>query len=724
MLVGGDSKPIVVVADDDAATRYVIARTLSHDGFAVIEASNGQEAVDVFQQSHPDVILMDVEMPGINGYQACSVIRNMCNGADLPIVMVTGLEDSESIDRAYEVGATDFISKPINWSLIGHRLRYILRGARNFQALVTSEVENRALIAAIPDHIFIVNADGVILNHMNGESSSDENFGKVRSGEKIASVLPGDLHKDVNRCIASVLLTGENATIEYRADRPGGESDWHECRFVQHGTKKCLVIIRNISDRKQSERKIHRLAYYDSLTGLPNRPLFKEQFQKILENAKSTKAALAVFNIDLNRFKRINDTLGSSTGDAVLVQMGTRLSTCVDTLLQKEISSLRDPDFCLARFGGNEFAFVLSGLSDPSDFILVANQLRKAIADPLTLKGHEFVVTASIGVATSPDHGTSVEALSKNAESARDEAKRLGSNTQKLYRSSMDSGVPDCLNLENELRRALENDELSIFYQPKYCTQTLEPVGAEALLRWFHPERGEIPPTAFIPIAEESGLIIDVGYWVANNVSQQISSWEYFGVSPGPIAINISGQEFGLGAPVTTLIEAVNNAGISASALELEITETVLMSDIRSVMRALHALREEGFSVAVDDFGTGYSSLRYLQRFPVDVLKIDSSFVREVERNTDSRAICTAIIAMARSLGLKVVGEGVERKWQLEFLKRQACDAVQGFLLSKPLSPDDFAGLLNRGSRWNSSTDRVIQLPIREKNSPRIRNSL
>jgi EAL domain-containing protein (putative c-di-GMP-specific phosphodiesterase class I) len=404
--------------------------------------------------------------------------------------------------------------------------------------------------------------------------------------------------------------------------------------------------------------------------------------------------------------------------------MATRLSKHVDTLHQNQIGGLRETHFCLARFGGNEFALVLSGLSDPSDFTLVADQLRKVIANPITLKGHEFVVTASIGVATSPDHGTSVEALSKNAESARDEAKRLGSNTQKLYRSSMDSGVTECLNLENELRRALENDELSMLYQPKYCAQTLEPDGAEALLRWFHPERGEIPPSAFIPIAEESGLIIDVGYWVANNVCQQISSWEYFGVSPGTIAINISGQEFGLGAPITTLMEAVNTAGISASALELEITETVLISDIRSVMRALHALREEGFSVAVDDFGTGYSSLRYLQRFPVDVLKIDSSFVRDVERNADSRAICTAIIAMARSLGLKVVGEGVERKWQLEFLRRQACDAVQGFLLSKPLSPDDFAGLLNRGSRRTSSTDRVIQLPIREKSSPRIRNSL
>ncbi len=274
----------------------------------------------------------------------------------------------------------------------------------------------------------------------------------------------------------------------------------------------------------------------------------------------------------------------------------------------------------------------------------------------------------------------------------------------------MNSNVTECLNLENELRRALENDELSMNYQPKYCAKTLEHSGAEALLRWFHPERGEIPPTAFIPIAEESGLITELGRWVADNVCEQISSWQYFGFSPGPIAINISGQEFGLGDPVATLTEAIRKADIPASALELEITETVLMSDIRSVMVALHALREEGFSLAVDDFGTGYSSLRYLQKFPVDVLKIDSSFVHDVERNTDSRAICIAIIALARSLGLKVVGEGVENNWQLEFLKRQACNMVQGFLLSKPLSPDDFADCLNRGLPRSRSTDRVIQL--------------
>ena len=594
MLKPDTSRPNVLVADDDAATRYLISGTLGHEGFSVTEAEGGLEAVAAFRRSRPDVILMDVEMPGTNGYQACESIRNSDGGADLPIVMVTGHDDSESIDRAFDVGATDFISKPINWSLIGHRLRYILRGAA---------------------HV----------------------------------------------------------------------------------------------------KKIHSMAYYDSLTGLPNRPLFKEQCDTALARAREGNDVLAIFNIDLNRFKRINDSLGTTIGDAVLVEMATRLSKFVDELNEKDAAGKSQADRCLACFGGDEFALVLSASSVSVGFTSIATQLRNRIAEPLMIDGHEFVVTGSIGTAKYPEHGASVEGLLKNAESARNDAKRLGRNSQEMYRSSMSSGVTERLNLENELRRAIENDELSMSYQPKYCARTLEQNGAEALLRWHHPRRGIIPPSIFIPIAEESGLIADLGRWVSDRVCEQISLWQYFGVSPGPIAINISGQEFGLGDPVATLTEAINKAGISASALELEITETVLLSDIRSVMLALHSLREEGFTLAVDDFGTGYSSLRYLQKFPVDVLKIDSSFVRDVERNTDSRAICTAIIALARGLGLTVVGEGVETNWQLEFLKREACDTAQGYLLSKPLSADDFTDRLRRdSSRYLARTsDRVIPISSR-----------
>jgi diguanylate cyclase (GGDEF)-like protein len=583
--------PSVLVADDDAATRLVITSTLAYEGFTVVEAASGQAAIKAFRQSRPDVVLMDVEMPDTDGYVACELIRAAEGGADVPIVMVTGHDDSQSIDRAYGAGATDFISKPINWSLIGHRLRYILRGAAHVQ-------------------------------------------------------------------------------------------------------------------------KIHRLAYFDSLTGLPNRPNFREQLEKTLERIRGTDRDLAIFNIDLNRFKRINDTLGTTTGDAVLVEIAKRLSGFVESSILEHAAADCRMERSLACFGGNEFALALTTAANAIDTGSIAEQFRKLLADPVSVQGHEFVVTASVGIAAYPQHGTTVEALLKNAESAREEAKRLGRNTQKLYRSSMSSGMTECLNLENELRRALESDELSLYYQPKFCTKTLEYRGAEALLRWDHPQRGQIPPSAFIPIAEESGLITDVGRWVAGSVCEQISLWKYFDKEPGPIAINISGQEFGLGNPVATLTEAVSKAGIPASAVELEITETVLLSDIRSVMSALNTLREAGFSVAVDDFGTGYSSLRYLQRFPVDVLKIDSSFVHDVERNADSRAICTAIIALARGLGLSVVGEGVENRWQLEFLKREACDIAQGFLLSKPLSADQFTAELEKeGSKRFAGLPKRVTMP-------------
>jgi len=702
-----------MIVDDDPATLHLLAHALAHDGFSIVEAKNGQEAVDLYSESQPDVILMDVEMPGMDGYQACATIRHSKESAGVPIVMVTGHDDTESINRAYTVGATDFVSKPINWSLIGHRLRYILRGARNLQELKVSEAENRALIAAFPDSIFLVDADGEILKHLSGEPPSGRsNYGPL-PGTLLSSLLPGEMGKDIIYSIYSVLASGTIATIEYPIKTIDDHECWYECRFVHHGYNKVLVMLRDISERKQAESKIHTLAFYDSLTGLPNRSLFKDRIRTNLSAAKSQGSALAVFNIDLNRFKRINDTLGSSTGDAVLVEIAARLSGYAENSPQDNATGTAESGYCLARIGGNEFSLLLSGMPEASDVSLISEQLRNLIAKPLHLDGHEFVMTASIGIATFPESGASVDGLLKNAETARDKAKHLGGNTQTLYRSSMNAGLTKRLRLENELRRALEDNQLSMYYQPKYCTKTLRPQGAEALLRWFHPEQGEISPATIISVAEESGLIMDLGCWVASEVCEQISSWDYFGLAPGPIAINTSGQEFGRGDPVRTLTDAARQSGIGASALEIEITETVLMSDIRSVSKALHALREEGFTLAVDDFGTGYSSLCYLQKLPVDVLKIDASFVRDVENNPDSRAICAAIIALAQSLGLKIVGEGVESKWQRDFLQRQGCDTLQGFLLSRPLSADDFADHLKRESQPVRSDNAIVQRPLR-----------
>ena len=714
MLDQRSSRQVVLIADDDDGTRYILAETLTHEGYRVVQASCGQDAVDKFSQHSPDVVLLDVEMPGKDGYEACQAIRNLPEGAGVPIVMVTSNDDSESINRAFHVGATDFISKPINWSLIGHRLRYILRGASHLRSLAISESKNRALITAIPDRIFTIDREGVILSHQcrrdphSSRHASDEHL----RGERLADVLPADVDDAVACAIDTVCANGREATFEFQLDRNDIERRWYECRFVPHVGQKILVISRDVSERKQAEEKIHRLAYYDSLTGLPNRARFRRQLQARLAEAELTRGELAIFSIDLNHFKRINDALGTVTGDAVLKEMAGRLSSVADAWV--EDAGAGADAFCVACFGGDEFALVVPGSRSTCNAETLTDRLRDTLSEPLVINGHEFVVTASIGIATYPEHGDTVEVLMKNAESARHEARRLGRNTQAFYRSSMSTGVTEGLNLENELRRALENDELAVYYQPKYCTRTLKQHGAEALLRWHHPTRGEIAPSAFVPIAEESGMISDVGCWVAEKVCQQIALWNYLGVEPGPIAINVSGQEFGLGDPVTSLTEAVRHAGISASSVELEITETVLMSDIRSVMRALYSLRDAGFSIAVDDFGTGYSSLRYLQRLPVDVLKIDYSFVRHLEKDSDTRAICTAIIAMAHSLGLKVVGEGVENQWQLDFLQRESCDMAQGFLMSRALPAMGFTELLQKGPRQQRThgRERIVRLPL------------
>ena len=564
--------PIVLVADDDPAARYLLTATLTGEGYTVVEAEDGHQAVRAVADVRPDIVLMDVEMPGLDGYQACAAIRRSCEGRDLPIVMVTGREDSESVDRAFEMGATDFIAKPINWHLINHRLRYILRGARNLRAL-------------------------------------------------------------------------------------------------------------------------HFLAYFDALSKLPNRVSFVEQLQNALTDAEATNGQPTVLYFNLNRFKRINDTLGAAIGDAVLKEVANRVSECLAELIDDRGAGDESASWCLARLGGDEFAVLLQNPDIGPDVISVGEQIRAAVASPLTLGGHEFVITASVGVSVYPSHGADAEALIKHATLARDEARRAGDVACRFYQQSMNANAIESLDLENDLRRALEDNELRIEYQPKYCTDSMQICGAEALLRWTHPERGEIPPDTFISIAEDSGLIGDIGHWVAENVCQQIAAWQYFGHSTGRIAINVSGHEFGNGDVVDRMISAVRRAGISTSDIQLEITENVLISDIRSVLKALYALRENGFSIAVDDFGTGYSSLRYLQKLPIDELKIDRSFVLDVEKNTDSRSICSAIIALAKSLGLAVVGEGVENAWQAQFLKRLQCDFMQGFLLGRPMPPDQFVKL-------------------------------
>ena len=440
--------------------------------------------------------------------------------------------------------------------------------------------------------------------------------------------------------------------------------------------------------RLQQAAQIRQLAYYDALTGLPNQQLFKQRLSHAVAAAQEKQDGLAVLYVDLDRFKRINDTLGHSIGDEIIKSVAARLSQCVH----------RRGDgigrFELARLGGDEFLIFLRHRQAEAEAKAMAKDVAEALAEPLTSGGQELVITASIGGALYPEHGRDGETLLKAADTAVYQAKASGRRHFQLYSRNMSARAMHRLSLENDVRVALEQNQFQLYYQPKYRAHDLKIVGAEALLRWFHPTRGEISPGSFIPVAEEAGLIVDLGRWVTGAACTQLRSWNREGLPVVPVAINLSAEEFFRGDPVAMISETTSRIGVNAEELEIEITESALMRDTSKVSESLKALKRLGCSLSVDDFGTGYSSLAYLKRFPLDTLKIDRSFVKEIATNMDDAAICSAIIAMARSLGLNVVAEGVESDAQLRQLRSEGCDQIQGFLLSRPVPADLFMELL------------------------------
>ncbi len=687
-----DVKPSrsVLVADDDPTTRFLLTAMIADAGFSIIEAADGESAVKKFSASRPDLVLLDVEMPIMDGYSACAEIRSQLDGRDVPIVMVTAHEDTASIDEAYEAGATDFIVKPINWPLLKHRLRYVMRGSDTYAALKAKESENRALLEGIPDLILILSEEGTIVRVLNSKVSIGDGAAEELVGCNVRDVLPESAADRALMCIHSTISTGQQHTLEFTTKRADGTTCDYESRFVAHRDGRVLCVVRDVSERKLAEAKIHRLAYYDTLTGLPNRQMFIKHLKHAITESKRDGTRFATLYIDLDRFKRVNDTLGHSVGDFVLKRVAERLLKCA----RRGSADVRRRCGELGRLGGDEFVLLLTDINNDAEAMAVGQRIRKVLAEPIFHEDREFVVTPSIGISIYPKDGEDILSLLKNADSAMYEAKASGRNGCQAYLTSMNALGIERLDLETELRHAIKNDELEVYYQPKFNCRDLSIVGAEALVRWFHPERGAIPTETFIGVAEESRLIADLDHWVATEVGRQLAVWQRAGLPTVPVAINLSGHEFCHGDPSAALAPIVEGNGLVPGSLELEITENVLMQDVRSAGHAIRDLKDCGFSLAVDDFGTGYSSLNYLNRFPLDVLKIDRSFISELGSDTSNDAICEAIISMAHDLGLRVIGEGVENHAQLAFLRSHGCDQVQGFLLARPLSSASFAELL------------------------------
>lgn len=676
----------VLIADDDAILREIAGVMLKEAGFAVQTVSSGDAAVATCAMRMPDIALLDVEMAQGDGYQACANIRCLPGGADLPIVMVTGCDDTPSIDRAYEAGATDFVVKPINWTLLAHRIRYVMRGARTIEALRFSEQKNAALLKAIPDGIFLVSSEGSI-GHCFSPIDGLVQTAQPETGSKsFFDLIPSPKRGHAMDCL-SLALRGEPAVFEFSPDAKEKSARHFECRYLPNSAGQVLAIIRDVTVRKETDARIHRLAYFDALTGLPNREWMREYLSQSLAEVRRRHRHLALLHVDLDQFKRINDTLGHATGDALLRQVAERLQVAFD---QDRTEGMHGQ---LARVGGDEFIVVLAG-TDAAQAEQAARRILSMHAAPFLQASYELVVTPSIGIATFPEHGDDVQSLLKNAEGAMYEAKSSGRNQLRVYDSAVHARALKRLSLEMELRRAVENSSLEVYYQPKYEARTLKLMGGEALLRWFHPERGQVPTAEFIALAEETGLIGDIGKWALQRVCRDLDQWRGEGLALPRVAVNVSGRDFMHPEALLRLSDTVVRANLSPSLFELELTEGVLMRDAEVGRRSLLALKEFGFALAVDDFGTGYCSLNYLKRFPLDTLKIDRSFVADISDDPDDAAIVRAIIALGHSLGLKIVAEGVETFAQLQFLQAEACDAVQGFLMSAAVPASSFAELL------------------------------
>ena len=692
----------ILVVDDDAGGRRLTRATLSKAGFAVVEAADGQLAMAQMRAALPDLVLMDVSMPVMDGFSACEALRQLPGGERVPVVMMTGLDDVESIDRAFQVGATDFITKPINWTILAHRVRYMLRASTAINDLNLNQrrLSNAQRIGEMGDWEWDLLRDRVVASEQ-----ALRIFGHAADAQPLtfeqflAHVHPEDLQRLREACVHSAGQS-DSFAIDHRICEPKGA--------VRHARQQVEVVdrdqagaplrlagaVHDITRRRDAEEQIRRLAYYDPLTGLPNRLLFTEQLHQAIHHAERNHQQVAIMFVDLDHFKRVNDTLGHGAGDELLRVVSKRLSAslrCQDAVSRLEGEA---EGSSIARLGGDEFIVMLSGMHRPSDAANVAKRLVEALAEPVVVGGTEIFIGSSVGIAMYPNDGADIDTLLMNADTAMYRAKEAGRGGFQFYDRWMNARALDRLMMESQLRRAMDRSEFVLHYQPRVDVVTGRIVGAEALIRWQHPDKGLVQPLDFIPLVEDTGLVIPIGEWAIGEVCRQIAAWQADGISAVSVAVNLAATHLRERRLPELVQQKMQSNGLQPGLLEIEVTESILLVEPELSLLTAERLSNMGVRLSIDDFGTGYSSLSYLKRLPIHALKIDRSFVRDLAHDPDDAAIITAIIAMAHSLKLKVVAEGVETEAQLAFLRARQCDEYQGFLMRRPMAAADFGALL------------------------------
>lgn len=687
--------PLILVVDDDRLMRTMLRDTLESQGFAVAEVSNGIEALAAYERLRPSLVLLDLHMPEPDGFSVCRGIRDRHPNDPTPILVVTADGDPSSLDRAYAAGATDFVAKPLHAPLLAHRIRYLLRGSR---ALVELAQSQRSLSRAQR----IARVGSWEWNPYTGELHwSGETYrilgidpSEASAWERFfGAVHPAD--RDRVRGEMREGMRGQHSfRIHHRVVLPDGSVRHVDAQgeVAADGPEDGAWItgtLQDVTEQAHAQARISYLASYDSLTGLANRRLFRDQIERAIGAAKMRGHLVGVLFMDLDRFKRVNDTLGHGAGDKLLQVVAERLRAHVrgsDLVGRAETDEIAP---AISRLGGDEFTVLLSKLAAPEDAGDVARRILRAIPEAIALDGHTVSLSASIGIAVYPVDGEDVETLVKHADAAMYSAKEKGRDNFQFFSRRINATALRKLALETHLRAALERDELRLHYQPRMDLHSGRIAAVEALLRWTHPELGVVSPREFIPLSEETGLITPIGEWVLRTACLQARKWQETGVGAISISVNVSPRQFAENDLRDVVGRVLRDTGVDPKLIELELTERLLLQDNEETALVLRDLRAMGVAIALDDFGTGYSSLSYLARFPLDTLKMDRCFVRDVDHDTAAAGVAKAVIAIGHSLGARVVAEGVDSFEQERFLREQGCDELQGFLLAGALPEDE-----------------------------------
>lgn len=677
---------LILVVDDDAFMRQLIHDALQEAGFEVIEAISGEAALVQFQARNPAAVLLDVNLPGKDGFATCRALRQLPGGEHVPILMVTASDDPEHIHRTFETGATDFIAKPVEPTVLGYRVRYMLRAARLARELRLNQ--ERLVLAQQISGLGYWEWD-LLFDRWTLSPEARSVLGLPPDGPidypRFLALVHPEERRVVDLALKECLEGLQGFNLEHRILWPDGQvRHVHgQARVVRDGEGRALRMtgtLHDVSDRLQTEARLREnqerlnyLAYHDALTGLPNRLLFQDRFEHAIARARRSHKQAAILFLDLDQFKKVNDSLGHEVGDRLLREVADRLRNCA-----------READ-TLARLGGDEFVLLLEEVEHVNAASAAAKKIVNRLLPTFRVGGFELYTTASIGLALYPDNGETVEELMKCADVAMYRAKERGRNNFQFYTSDMNARAQELLLLETGLHQALERGELEIYYQPQLEMESGAIVGTEALLRWNHPRRGLLLPAEFLPLAEETGLILAMSEWVLNTACRQNRTWQQAGFPALPVAVNITPRMFQQPGLVRMVSQALKAANLDPAYLELEITESMIMQNVDVAIQTMLELSRMGISLAIDDFGTGYSSLSCLRRLPINKLKIDRVFVGDVTNSPNDAAIAASVIALAGSMNFGVIAEGVETEDQLRFLQDRGCRHAQGFLFARPL---------------------------------------